>query len=120
VSDALLSIVNRCFEESQFPSILKTSSITPTPKIKYPSEMTHFRPISTQPFLGLLIEKCAKKQLMNYLIKNDILYRGQFGFRPSHSCETAMLALTEFFTITLIRATYVSSSRLIYPKHSTK
>jgi hypothetical protein len=96
VSDDLLHIVNSSFRQREFPDCLKTSCITPIPKCKNPVEMSDFRPISTQPFLGLLIEKSAKKQLISYLIKNDILYRGQFGFRPSHSCETAMVALTEF------------------------
>jgi hypothetical protein len=96
VSDFLLFIVSRSLLSNEFSECLKTSSIKPIPKIKNPTDMTHFRPISTQAFLGLLIERAAKKQLMNYLISNDILYRGQFGFRPSHSCDTAMVALTEF------------------------
>jgi hypothetical protein len=60
VSDALLQIVNRSLLDSEFPDCLRISSITPIPKIKNPSDITHFRPISTQPFLGLLIEKCVK------------------------------------------------------------
>jgi hypothetical protein len=80
VSDALVAIVNESLVDNVFPECLKTSSITPYPKIKNPTEMSHFRPVSTQPFLGLLIERCANRQLMEYLIRNEILYRGQFGF----------------------------------------
>jgi len=58
--------------------------------------VSHFRPISVQPFLALLTEKCVRKQLTEYINEQNILYPGQFGFRRSHSCDIAMTALLEF------------------------
>jgi len=95
VMACLLQIVNKSLLNNKVPSSLKTSIITPIPKINKPTEPGHFRPISLQPHLSLLIEKCAHKQLTEYLETNNLYYKGQFGFRESLSCEKAMLALTE-------------------------
>lgn len=95
VFSALKKLVNFSFQKSEFPTQLKTSIITPVPKTKEAKDPVHFRPVAVQPFLSLLIEKCAHDQVMTYLNDNNILYPGQFGFRTGHSCETAIAALTE-------------------------
>jgi hypothetical protein len=96
VTDSLQNLVSNSLEFGVFPDILKKSVITAIPKIRNPKSLSDLRPISVQPFLGLRIEKCAKAQLMDHLNQDNILFKGQFGFRPSHSCESAMIALTEF------------------------
>ncbi|OXA41542.1 putative RNA-directed DNA polymerase from transposon BS [Folsomia candida] len=95
VISGILNIINKSLLESQFPENLKTSVITPIPKQNDATEPIHFRPVAAQPFLSLLIEKCAHNQIMTYLSEHNILYQGQFGFRPFHSCETAMIALID-------------------------
>jgi hypothetical protein len=96
ICNSLHCMISKSFLTNEFPAGLKMSAVTPLPKIDNPTEPSHFRPISTQPFLSLLTEKCAKLQLTKYINDNDIMYKGQFGFRKGHSCETAMIALTEF------------------------
>jgi hypothetical protein len=95
VADSLVSLINHSLKSGIFPDNLKMSCITPVPKIANPQVPSDFRPVSVQPFLALLIEKCANKQLVDYISKNNILYAGQFGFRSHHSCETAMIAIME-------------------------
>lgn len=95
ISEAITNLVNMSLVHGEFPSSLKTGIITPIPKITSPTEPAHFRPVAVQPFLSLLIEKCAHSQVVEYLNKNSMFYKGQFGFRNKHSCETAMIAITE-------------------------
>lgn len=42
------------------------------------------------PIIEKIIESTVKKQLMEYIEKNDILIEEQSGFRKNHSCETAL------------------------------
>jgi hypothetical protein len=53
--------------------------LIPVPKISCPTSPTHFRPISMQPYLGLLIEKCAELQLVDFMEYNNVFYKGQIG-----------------------------------------
>jgi len=53
------NIINNSLNNNEFPTTLRTSIITPIPKITKPTEPGHFRPLSLQPHLPLLIEKCA-------------------------------------------------------------
>ena len=96
VLSALTAMVNASIASSEFPNILKTGVITPVPKVNNPTEPVHYRPVAVQSILSLIIEKCVHAQTVQYLDKNKLLYSGQFGFRSKHSCEMAMIALTEY------------------------
>jgi exonuclease III len=95
VMSALLKLVNASLSNGSFPENLKTSVITPIPKVPNPKSCCDYRPVSSQPYLSLLIEKCAHVQLTRYFEENNLFYRGQFGFRSGQSCEKAMLALID-------------------------
>jgi len=95
VHDRLIDMINDSFETHTFPRDFKTSIVHPIAKIKNAKEAKDFRPISIQTNLSKLFEKCAYSQLSNFLHKNNLLYNGQFGFRPNHSTEHALLALTQ-------------------------
>ena len=53
----------------------------------------NYRPISGLTFLSKVIEKVVAKQLVAYLVSNDLLPRFQSGFRRGHSTETAILRM---------------------------
>jgi hypothetical protein len=95
VTAALLNLINSSLSSGDFPTSLKTSVVTPIPKITNPTRPIDYRPVSTQPFLSLLIEKFVHYQISNYMEDNNLFYKGQFGFRTGHSCERAMLALLD-------------------------
>ncbi|XP_035716478.1 uncharacterized protein LOC118439343 isoform X1 [Folsomia candida] len=95
ISNALTKLVNGSLMQEEFKNCVKTGSITPLPKIDSPTEPAHYRPVAVQPFLSLVIEKVAHSQIVKHFDDNNMLYRGQFGFRNRHSCETAMVAVTE-------------------------
>ena len=54
-------------------------------KYECPENLTNYRPISCLPALSKVIEKIVFKQLYNYLLINNILYKNQFGFQPGKS-----------------------------------
>lgn len=93
---ALAAIINRSLLTNTFPSMIKTGIITPSAKVPNPQHPKDYRPIAEQSPLSLLIEKCAQIQIVDWLKEKKLLYDLQFGFRSGHSCETAMISLTEF------------------------
>jgi retron-type reverse transcriptase len=90
-----LKLVNASLVNGLFPDNLKTNIITPIPKVSNPTTCSDYRPVSCQPYISLLIEKCAHMQIYSYFEQNNLFYQGQFGFRSGRSCEKAMLALID-------------------------
>jgi retron-type reverse transcriptase len=95
VTSTLLNLVNASLVNGSFPENLKKSISTPIPKVSNPKSCSDYRPVSSQPHISLLIEKCAHMQINNYFEQNNLFYKGQFGFRSGRSCEKAMLALID-------------------------
>jgi len=53
-------------------------------------KIEEFRPINKLPVYEKLLEIMVHKQLVIYLENNNLLEKGQSGFRAKHSCETAL------------------------------
>ena len=83
-----LSIKTNCF-----PNILKMAKVIPLPKVKTPSSINDYRPISILSALSKPIEKHIHKNLLQYLDNYSLLHSFQSGFRPKHSCQTALTHL---------------------------
>lgn len=94
-------IINESLYIGIVPDIWKLSTITPIPKIKNTIKASDFRPINSMPVDEKIIEKIVKKQLIEYIDKNDIIYEKQSAFRKNHSCETTInYVLKEFIDAT--------------------
>ena len=93
----VLLIVNKSLAHSVFPSSLKTASIRPTIKDRNGDKesLKNYRPISNTPFLSKILEKVALDQINSYISSNDLHSQYQSGYRKHHSCETAVLKLTD-------------------------
>lgn len=91
----LTYLYNLCIKSSKFPSVLKKAKVIPLPKIKKPSNPNDYRPISILSALSKPIEKHIQKHLLQFLDQHDLLHPLQSGFRPKHSCQTALTQSTD-------------------------
>jgi hypothetical protein len=74
-----------------FPSEWKSAVVVPIYKNKgSKTDVNSYRGISVLLPVAKLFEKILAEQIVSYLNEHNILATGQHGFRPGHSCETAL------------------------------
>ena len=90
IASSLTYIFNRMIDTGIYPSVLKNAKVAPIFKSGEKNVASNYRPISVLPTLLKLIERHVSKHLYKYLTKFDIFHPSQSGFRPNHSCQTAL------------------------------
>ncbi|CAB3997753.1 Hypothetical predicted protein [Paramuricea clavata] len=95
IHDSLLHIFNLVLGTGIFPDDLKLAKIIPIHKEGDKAECGNYRPISVIPTVAKILEKIIYNQLSSYINDKDIICKQQFGFRPNHSTETALLKCTD-------------------------
>lgn len=93
ISDSLAYLCNLSFRSGEFPSFWKCAKVKPLHKSGACDDVNNYRPISILPVLSKLIEKHVHDAFMSFLNEYDLLYVNQSGFRPKHSCETALISM---------------------------
>ena len=93
--DTLTYLYNLCIHNNVFPNNLKESKVIPIPKSKETSDINNYRPISLLSVFSKPLEKHVHKTFLNYLEKNNLIHPLQSGFRPGHSCHTALTHLLD-------------------------
>ena len=93
LSKPLASIINMSLVKGIIPNTMKLAKVIPIYKAKNKELFTNYRPISLLPVISKILEKIVHNRLYSFLTKCDILYAGQYGFRPKHS---TINAITEF------------------------
>ena len=95
VKTILLFIINQSLQTGIFPSAAKSAIVRPAVKdFKADgNDYKNYRPISNLPYLSKILEKCAQRQLTDYLETNNLHAEKQSGYRINRSCETATLAV---------------------------
>ena len=58
-------------------------------------DISNYRPISIVSFISKIFEKTMYNHQINFIDKNKILYKYQFGFRKLHSMNHAISSLAE-------------------------
>ena len=86
-------MVNESLRVGICPLELKIAKVVPVFKSGDPSLFTNYRPISVLPFLSKVFEKIVYNCLFDFICNNNILYDYQFGFRPKHSTQQAIITL---------------------------
>ena len=85
------ALVNLSFSQGQFPVELKLAKVVPIYKGGSKLEASNYRPISLLSCFSKIYEKLMHSRVLNFLNSNKSLFEGQYGFRPSRSCEHALL-----------------------------
>ena len=95
VLNSLVHIMNMSLNEGLYPTDWKTARIQPIPKSGEKQCVQNYRPIAILPVISKIIEKAVTSSFLKYLIQHNILSPNQFGFRPNHSCEIALLCMVD-------------------------
>ena len=91
VTPLLCHIANLCFLEGTYPEQFKIAKVIPVYKRNESTNPSNYRPISLLSSMNKVIEKLINNRLQSFLMKNNILYKYQFGFRKNHSTELALI-----------------------------
>ena len=83
------------FTSGSFPTILKTSEVTPVYKKDSKLKCSNYRPISLLSNIDKILEKIVYNRLCKFFEDNKLVYNLQFEFRQKHSSTYALTHLTE-------------------------
>ena len=102
-------IINRSIFEGKVPTRWKIVKITPLFKKGDKDNPDHYRPISLLPCVSKLLERVIQRQLIRYLLNNNILSKCQSGFRSKHSTSSALIKVTDEWLMSLDSGMYSGS-----------
>ena len=89
ISQPLCHILNLSVKTARFPALWKVAKVVPIHKSGSYDRPENYRPISLLPVLSKIIEKAMHQQLINFLEKEDLLSKSQFGLGMSRLIGTA-------------------------------
>ena len=90
ITKTLMEICNLSISSNTVPASWKIAKVAPMYKKDNKDDPSNYRPISILPILSKLLERHVANYLFEFLTNHDLLATRQSGFRPKHSCETAM------------------------------
>ncbi len=91
ISTPLLTVFNLSLKTGVFPDRMKISEVIPVYKAKDKTLMVNYRPISLLPVISKVLEKIVYKRMYSFLMKKELLFESQYGFRNKHSTIDAIL-----------------------------
>ena len=95
VIDSFTYICNLSLSTGHFPKTWKIARVKPIFKTGNKLQVSNYRPIAILSVASKFIERAVHKHFLSYLISKEIMCPNQFGFRPNHSCETALLCMVD-------------------------
>jgi len=91
VGPHVLRVINRSIITGEVPRLWKQAIVVPIHKSGDKGEPGNYRPISILSVIGKLAEKVVCTHLTEFLESNDLLFRGQYAYRPGRSTEDAVV-----------------------------
>ena len=95
IAPYLTFLFNNCLKKGIFPDCFKVAQVVSLFKGGDKQDPSCYRPISLLPAIGKLLEKIVAVRTIDFLNKNTILSKHQFGFRKSYSTEYPILDIYE-------------------------
>ena len=96
IASSLCRILNASLENGVIPRDFKLARITPVYKGKGSKyDESSYRPISVIATLAMILEREVAKQIMEYLLSNDLISIDQFAFLKHHSTVTSLHRLID-------------------------
>lgn len=96
IAEPLTHIINQCFKEGTYPSLLKLSKIIPLYKKGDRKKICNYRPIAILSVFSKIFEKLLSKRIKTFLESGNILSPNQHGFREHRSTITSLLSILDF------------------------
>ena len=91
----LTIVYNLCINHKYFLSDLKKAKAVPLQKAKDLTDINNYRPISVLSSISKPLEKHVHKYLLKYLDRFNLIHTHLSGFRPQHSCQSALTCLVD-------------------------
>ena len=84
----LSHLFNKSIDEQQYPDPLKVTKVIEPYKVR--SNPANYRPVSLLPIIAKVFDTLLNNQMMNHLVKHDIISPTQYAFRPNSSTTLAL------------------------------
>ena len=94
------------FQSGIIPDELKIALVTPIFKANEKNKFNNYRAIAVLSCFSKLLEKLMNKRLINFIEKNKILSKHQYGFRQNRSTEFAIIELLDKITRAIDKGEY--------------
>lgn len=96
LSEPLLFILNLSLSSGTCPDSIKIAKVIPLYKKDNKLRVENYRPISLLSILNKVFEKLVYRRLYDFLMKYDVLYKYQFGFRKNYSTSLALIDVLDY------------------------
>ena len=99
---AIVHLINMSLRTGSMDG-LKASIVTPILKKAGLDQdlLSNYRPVCSGLFVDKIIQKNVAEQLFQHMTRNDLHNPYQSAYKPDHSCETVLLALTNEILLNL-------------------
>lgn len=94
LSGIFCSLFQRSMDTQVVPSLWKTSTVVPLPKVPHPSSHNDYRPISLTSLVVKSLERIIKTHIINSC--KLVLDPLQFAYRPARGTDDAIVTLLNF------------------------
>jgi len=95
ICSPICKILNLSLSTGQHPDIFKIAKATAVFKKGSRLLVSNYRPISLLSNINKILEKLVFSRMFKFLDEHNCIYSHQFGFRPKHSTNHALVNITE-------------------------